>query len=124
MNITIIFRYVCISGAADQLQSNYAGDFRSILRTVFLLNVTADEEENELKDETNADEEIDEIEDNNTSRGAEEALSSVEIDELPELVSGIESIVVRNGNNSNGKISTGNRVQWDMGKPCESFYNY
>ena len=24
--------YVCISGAADQLQSNYAGDFRSILR--------------------------------------------------------------------------------------------
>lgn len=36
--------YVCISGAADQLQSNYAADFRSILRVVFQINVTLDEE--------------------------------------------------------------------------------
>lgn len=35
--------YVCISGAADQLQSNYAGDFRSILRVVFLINTTPDD---------------------------------------------------------------------------------
>jgi len=35
--------YVCISGAADQLQSNYAADFRSILRVVFTINVTPDD---------------------------------------------------------------------------------
>jgi hypothetical protein len=35
--------YVCISGAADQLQSNYAADFRSILRVVFTINVSQDE---------------------------------------------------------------------------------
>ncbi|XP_040564380.1 lateral signaling target protein 2 [Lepeophtheirus salmonis] len=39
--------YVCISGAADQLQSNYAGDFRSILKTVFLMNTAMDDEEEE-----------------------------------------------------------------------------
>ena len=37
--------YVCISGAADQLQSNYASDFRAILRVVFTMNVTQDEPE-------------------------------------------------------------------------------
>ena len=36
--------YVCISGAADQLQSNYAGDFRAILRNVFVINASPDEE--------------------------------------------------------------------------------
>eukprot|EP00096_Caligus_rogercresseyi_P011417 TRINITY_DN4485_c0_g1_i1.p1 TRINITY_DN4485_c0_g1~~TRINITY_DN4485_c0_g1_i1.p1 ORF type:complete len:669 (-),score=206.20 TRINITY_DN4485_c0_g1_i1:1457-3463(-) len=36
--------YVCISGAADQLQSNYAGDFRSILKAVFLMNSACEEE--------------------------------------------------------------------------------
>ena len=45
-------RYVCISGAADQLQSNYAGDFRSILRTVFQMNVTPDEDESPSKEKT------------------------------------------------------------------------
>merc|ERR1711981_319620 len=44
--------YVCISGAADQLQSNYAGDFRSILRTVFQMNVTPDEDESPSKEKT------------------------------------------------------------------------
>merc|ERR1712024_350004 len=44
--------YVCISGAGDQLQSNYAADFRSILRVVFSINVSQDpieddDEENE-----------------------------------------------------------------------------
>lgn len=42
--------YVCISGAADQLQSNYAADFRSILRVVFSINVSQDPiEEEETK---------------------------------------------------------------------------
>ncbi|NWR99831.1 LST2 protein, partial [Motacilla alba] len=27
--------FVCISGVADQLQTNFAGDMRSILKTVF-----------------------------------------------------------------------------------------
>lgn len=39
--------YVCISGAADQLQSNYAGDFRSILRSVFVMNNSPDDEDEE-----------------------------------------------------------------------------
>lgn len=39
--------YVCISGAADQLQTNFAGDFRSILKYVFLMNSTQEEEEEE-----------------------------------------------------------------------------
>merc|ERR1711936_1012971 len=37
--------YVCISGAADQLQTNFAGDFRSILKYVFVMNSSVDEEE-------------------------------------------------------------------------------
>lgn len=43
--------YVCISGAADQLQTNFAGDFRSILKYVFLMNATQDEEEEDVVDE-------------------------------------------------------------------------
>ena len=39
--------YVCISGAADQLQTNFAGDFRSILKYVFIMNSSQDEEEDE-----------------------------------------------------------------------------
>jgi len=37
--------YVCISGAADQLQTNFAGDFRSILKYVFVMNSSVDEDE-------------------------------------------------------------------------------
>ena len=44
--------YVCISGAADQLQTNFAGDFRSILKYVFVMNSTQDEEEEEDVPET------------------------------------------------------------------------
>jgi len=39
--------YVCISGAADQLQTNFAGDFRSILKYVFVMNATVDDVEEE-----------------------------------------------------------------------------
>merc|ERR1719495_147008 len=37
--------YVCISGAADQLQTNFAGDFRSILKYVFIMNSSGDDDE-------------------------------------------------------------------------------
>merc|ERR1719225_1481908 len=39
--------YVCISGAADQLQTNFAGDFRSILKYVFIMNSSQDDQEEE-----------------------------------------------------------------------------
>ena len=44
--------YVCISGAADQLQTNFAGDFRSILKYVFVMNSSQEEEEEEDVPET------------------------------------------------------------------------
>ena len=43
--------YVCISGAADQLQTNFAGDFRHILKIVFLMNSTPEEGEEEEEGE-------------------------------------------------------------------------
>ena len=49
--------YVCISGAADQLQTNFAGDFRSILKYVFLMNSTPDEEEDEEEESPEEEEE-------------------------------------------------------------------
>jgi hypothetical protein len=36
---------VCIAGVADQLQTNFAADLRQILKSVFLMNCTQDEEE-------------------------------------------------------------------------------
>lgn len=30
--------FVCISGVADQLQTNFAGDLRNILKAVFLMS--------------------------------------------------------------------------------------
>lgn len=32
--------FVCISGVADQLQTNFAGDLRNILKAVFLINAS------------------------------------------------------------------------------------
>jgi len=52
--------YVCISGAADQLQTNFAGDFRSILKYVFLMNSTPDEEEEEEESPEEEEEEEEE----------------------------------------------------------------
>jgi len=52
--------YVCISGAADQLQTNFAGDFRSILKYVFLMNSTPDEEEDEEEESPEEEEEEEE----------------------------------------------------------------
>lgn len=37
--------FVCIAGVADQLQTNFAADLRQILRSVFLINCSQEEEE-------------------------------------------------------------------------------
>jgi lateral signaling target protein 2 len=45
--------FVCIAGVADQLQTNFAADLRQILRSVFLINCSQEEEEKqEIIDET------------------------------------------------------------------------
>ena len=44
---------MCIAGVADQLQTNFAADLRQILRSVFLINCSQEEEEKpEIIDET------------------------------------------------------------------------
>ena len=48
LKIFFFLQYVCISGAADQLQSNYAADFRSILRVVFTINVSQDDDDDDM----------------------------------------------------------------------------
>lgn len=40
--------FVCIAGVADQLQTNFASDLRQILRSVFLMNMTVQQEEIEV----------------------------------------------------------------------------
>ena len=63
--------YVCISGAADQLQTNFAGDFRSILKYVFIMNSSQDEEEEDIPE---------------TDEKSQESLSDTEDNDLaPEL---------------------------------------
>lgn len=37
--------FVCIAGVADQLQTNFAADLRQILRSVFLINCSQEEED-------------------------------------------------------------------------------
>jgi lateral signaling target protein 2 len=45
--------FVCIAGVADQLQTNFAADLRQILRSVFLMNCSQEEDEKpEIIDET------------------------------------------------------------------------
>ena len=47
--------FVCIAGVADQLQTNFAGDLRNILKSVFSMNATETEsEEDEEEKETNS----------------------------------------------------------------------
>jgi len=78
--------YVCISGAADQLQTNFAGDFRHILKYVFVMNATQDEEEEELEEDTTEEndeivsenEEPDLCPDDGQSSPDQQSLSSVE----------------------------------------------
>ena len=36
--------FVCISGVADQLQTNFASDLRNILKVVFQINATPEED--------------------------------------------------------------------------------
>jgi len=46
--------FVCIAGVADQLQTNFAGDLRNILKAVFLINAS-DRSDYEISDEQNSD---------------------------------------------------------------------
>ena len=48
--------YVCISGAADQLQTNFAGDFRSILKYVFVMNSSQDDDDEDEEESPETDE--------------------------------------------------------------------
>ena len=47
--------FVCIAGVADQLQTNFAGDLRHILKCVFLMSATttnSSKAEEEVPEET------------------------------------------------------------------------
>merc|ERR1719369_1806395 len=50
--------YVCISGAADQLQTNFAGDFRSILKYVFIMNSSVDDEDETTEQDAKSQESL------------------------------------------------------------------
>ncbi|KAJ8867398.1 hypothetical protein PR048_031199 [Dryococelus australis] len=43
--------FVCIAGVADQLQSNFAGDLRNILKCVFLMNASSAANSPDMEDE-------------------------------------------------------------------------
>lgn len=43
---------MCIAGVADQLQTNFAGDLRNILKSVFSMNATETESEDESDKDT------------------------------------------------------------------------
>ena len=47
--------FVCISGVADQLQTNFASDLRAILKAVFLINASQVEEEEDVEVDDEAD---------------------------------------------------------------------
>ncbi|KAJ9601439.1 hypothetical protein L9F63_000406, partial [Diploptera punctata] len=102
--------FVCIAGVADQLQTNFAGDLRHILKCVFLMSATSssktDEEDEEEEEEEEADEspvvsesvEVEPISveggENELSRSvenAEEALSTGWESELPASPTEVES---------------------------------
>lgn len=46
---------MCIAGVADQLQTNFAADLRQILRAVFLINCSPEDENRCMIDETKSD---------------------------------------------------------------------
>jgi len=74
--------FVCISGVADQLQTNFASDLRAILKAVFLINASqADEDEIERNgrnsDAADAEEDDEEVDDDEAEDGTmEERLPS------------------------------------------------
>ena len=80
--------YVCISGAADQLQSNYAGDFRAILKNVFVIHASRDDEE----DEDNEDE-VDQSQKAVKEDVGEEADEEDDAEEEDEVVEGAAAAV-------------------------------
>lgn len=76
--------FVCIAGVADQLQTNFAPDLRQILRSVFLMNCTVEEEPKNLNDSMNNElfeyqaSENNVISQNDTSSGSQHSICSAE----------------------------------------------
>lgn len=56
--------FVCIAGVADQLQTNFAGDLRNILKCVFLMSVSQPSESSESSDQECMDQECPSPDDN------------------------------------------------------------
>ncbi|CAG2100112.1 unnamed protein product [Medioppia subpectinata] len=75
--------FVTIAGIADQLQSNYASDLRNILRNVFELNRTPDEDDISV----------------------EEAVEAKEYLELADITNDTDTPIVNTTDDSNGLIS-------------------
>lgn len=52
--------FLCVAGVADQLQTNFAGDLRNILKCVFQMSAShsSDDEKVEGIDDLNVDDEI------------------------------------------------------------------
>ncbi|CAB3381466.1 Hypothetical predicted protein [Cloeon dipterum] len=69
--------FVCVAGVADQLQTNFAGDLRSILKCVFQMNATEQVDEEEDKKDEDCDKVITD-DDSTNVENAEEAMQSLE----------------------------------------------
>lgn len=70
---------MCISGVADQLQTNYASDLRKILKCVFLINQSPPEEPKKgelVEEDREEDEEEEEEEDGITDWSASSPIHS------------------------------------------------
>ena len=101
--------YVCISGAADQLQTNFAGDFRSILKYVFVMNGSPEDEEEEEEDIPETDEKSqDSISDHEEEELREDTVS---LHDTPEpggaSTSGAQPVMVPGGPRSRGQYECG-----------------
>lgn len=91
--------FVCIAGVADQLQTNFAPDLRQILRSVFLMNCTVEEEEEPKNlDDSNAEAELFEYQasennvigqNNDNSSGSQHSICSGE-EAIPESDQSVE----------------------------------
>lgn len=74
--------FVCIAGVADQLQTNFASDLRQILRAVFLINCSQDEEEVEAPETVGKK-------------------NSIDTQDLFEFRAGEENVIRNEGSNQN-----------------------
>jgi len=93
--------YVCISGAADQLQTNFAGDFRHILKFVFTINTSQEEEDEEVR----VEEEQEEVD--------QEEIDDAEISETPSDTDSLESPEVDRPTPGEGGSATGASIHYN-----------